>query len=305
MMGNAKAGELFNALEVFDNAGIEMHFQVVLCKGVNDGDHLDHTIKRLLELSCNNIRHREMRNSLAVVPTGLTKHRDGLFPLENFTKDEAADVILQVEGWQKKARKITRSRFVYLADEWYIMAKADLPFYVQYEHFPQLDNGVGSSRLFERQFVQAAKKPRPKHCRKPQSNDSDKAYKEIGIVTGMAAQYLIDSLVNYYNKLHPETHFTVYPIINNFFGETVTVSGLLTGVDIISALKDKAMPRVLFVPENAFKHGEDVMLDGTTLEELNNSLKTSVRIGSSDGSVFYQQLLSIDQDENEEVWIES
>jgi len=297
MMGNKRAGNLFQALEIFKTAGIEMHFQVVLCKGLNDGKELDQTIEYLLDLSCSGRPHGEVGNSLAVVPAGLTKHRDGLYPLDCFSPSDSMEVITQVEAWQKKARAKAGTRFVFLADEWYIMARMDLPFYVQYEIFPQLDNGVGSFRLFERKFMQGAKQyTRTKHSRltrKHTSKTQGSVHNEIGIVTGLAAGDLMSSLAIFFQKSFPETQITVYPIKNDFFGEGVTVSGLLTGDDIIRGLRGKVLPEVLFLPGNAFRHGEDVMLDGTTLEGLADALNTSVRVGSTDGLEFYKELAEV------------
>ena len=275
MMGSEEASKLFEVLRIFSDAGIEMHFQIVLCKGLNDGAQLENTIEKLLILGA-----RGKSNSLAVVPVGLTKYRHGLFPLEAFSQADAIDVISIVNEWQKKALPRIGSRFVFPADEWYIIAGKELPPYDDYEDFPQLDNGVGMSRLFEYEFLGAAKAG---GIKKPLTG-------EVGIITGCAAKLLMDNLAMQFQEIHPNVKLSVYIIGNDFFGESVTVSGLLTGKDIINKLQGKRLPRVLFLPANAFKHGEEVMLDGTKLADLSEALGVNVLIGSADGAMFYKEL---------------
>ena len=233
MMGNPKAGKLFEHLKLFHSAGITMHFQIVLVKGVNDGQALDDTISALQKLG----------SSLSVVPVGLTKHRVGLYPIEPFTKEEAAEVIKQVSKWKG---------FAYCSDEWYIKAGIKMPDYEYYNDFPQLENGVGMWALFEREF-----KGFPKNS---------------GIVTGEAAQDLM-------RKLAPESK--VYVVKNDFFGENVTVSGLLTGRDIVVQVGKMAKEdgcKVVFLPENMFRAGTECTLDDMTREEIERELGVRVSI---------------------------
>jgi len=211
MMGCAAAANLFEALEAFGNAGISMHFQVVLCKGINDGTNLDYTIETLSK--------QRGAESLAVVPAGITRFRKGL---EAFTTAEAEAVIDQVEKRQAEFLKKTGKSFVFAADEWYIMTDRPLPKYNRYEDFPQLDNGVGMLRLFEYEFLQA----------KREANCGIRKDIRIGIITGLAAEKFMRELVKDFQNI------TVFPIVNNFFGESITVSGLLTGADIIAQLKN-------------------------------------------------------------------
>jgi len=265
MMGTKFARNLLDALAAFNKAGIEMHFQIVLCKGVNDGDKLTESIKTLHNLG----------KSLSVVPAGLTKHREGLHALEPFSKEEAAEVIKQVNA-------LKLSEFVYLSDEWYLLAGQPLPKYMEYNDFPQLDNGVGMIRLFEREFMGQLKKAVAKPMRKT----------SVGLITGKAAGRFMRFIAGKFMALHPAVKIEVFEIENSFFGKNVTVSGLLTGQDIIKQLKGKYNVDMFYLPENAFRAGveEKVMLDGVTLAQLSKALGVPVCVGSADGAAFCRQL---------------
>jgi len=272
MMGTERARNLFDALEVFNQAGITLHFQIVLCKGLNDGAQLDYSIETLSKI-------QPGAESLAIVPVGLTKHRGGIAELEPFTKEDAVAVIKQVEKWQSRFRKEIKTAFVFLADEWYIMAGCELPEYESYEDFLQLDNGVGMIALFRDEFL---------------SMDTGScAYSNIGIVTGKAAVQFMTELAKNFESKNPNTKITIYAIENNFFGEDATVSGLIVGQDVIAQLTDKVSHlEILFLPQNAFRAGTEDMLDGSTRQEIESALGVPVVIGSSsDGDGFYQQLI--------------
>jgi len=314
MMGTSKARNLFDALDIFSQSGIEMHFQIVLCKGLNDGAQLDYTIEKLMGLNG--------AKSLAVVPAGLTKHRDGLFPLQPFTKEDAQAVLLQVEKWQAS------KNFVFLSDEWYILAEVPLPEYKHYGEFPQLDNGVGVLRLFEREFVKGlihAKRAQvscllksgsrrafrteqfPRGQKKAQTGLLDRLFLKIicrksirqqpvsiGIVTGTAAGRFMRSIAARFMTKWPHARITVYEIENEFFGPSVTVSGLLAGQDVIKQLKGKLDGiDVMLLPENAFRGGvkQKIMLDGVTQKVLEQKLGIRVKIGSTNGVKFCRELI--------------
>jgi putative radical SAM enzyme (TIGR03279 family) len=234
MMG--AACPLFEYLKKLNDAGITLHFQIVLCKGINDGMQLDKTIGALLAL-------QPGATSLSVVPAGLTQYRDGLFPLESFTADEASQVIKQVTVWQEKCFKAKKNRFVFCADEWYLLAGIPLPEYKYYEDFPQLENGVGMMALFEKDFNDTLS----------EIGHSSMGYK-TGIVTGQAAAGFMRKLIEPFLL-----EITIYEIKNKFYGPGITVSGLLTGGDIINQIKGKIDVDVLFVPQNAFKSNETIM----------------------------------------------
>jgi len=277
MMGNPKASDLFLALEQFSQAGLDMHFQIVLCKGINDGHALDYTIKQLLGLG-------KSAKSLAVVPVGLTRHREGLYPLEAFAEEDATAVISQVEKWQEQCLKNTGGRFVFLADEWYVLAGKPLPVYDAYEDFPQLDNGVGMMALFEDEFCAAlAEKGMITHPLKS---------RRIGIVTGQAAAAFMTKLSRLFMESFPDIAIDIHVIENDFYGPGVTVSGLLTGRDITSKLSGCCGEYdVLFIPENAFRAGTEDMLCGATLSGVAKALRVKVVMGAADGGEFCWQIL--------------
>ena len=285
MLNNKNAKNIFHALNIFKNAGIEMHFQVVLCKGLNDGRHLDYTIEKLLEFHPN-------AKSLAVVPAGITRHREGLYPLEQFSKEEAFAVIYQIMEWQEVLleNKKYKTMFVFLSDEWYILAGMPVPQRTkEYEDFPQLDNGVGMIYLFSSEFKNSINKSSVKTTK---VNN----YRHIGIVTGKAASGLMMELSTLVETNTKDLKITVYVIENNFFGKNITVSGLLTGADIIQQLKNRLENEiedvdVLFIPENAFRVGTTTMLDDTTLKDLEEAFQIPVKIGSCDGGIFHSQLV--------------
>jgi len=276
MMGSPRATELFQALSQFSQAGLDMHFQIVLCKGINDGPALDYTIERLLDLG-------KCAKSLAVVPVGLTRHREKLYPLEAYTKQDGLAVIYQVENWQAICKEKTGSQFIFLADEWYVLAEKPLPMYDQYEDFPQLDNGVGMMALFENEFCEALSEAAPDSLRNM----------KIGIVTGQAASKFMTKLSRLFMESFPEAAIDIHVIQNDFLGPDVTVSGLLTGRDIISQLSGHCNGlSALFIPENAFRSGTQDMLCGTNLEGLSTALGVDAVIGVADGGEFCRQLLA-------------
>ena len=299
MMGTERARNLFDALDMFNQAGISMHFQVVLCKGLNDGKQLDYTIEKLAEL-------QPGAASLAIVPAGLTKHRSELYQLEPFTSDDAVAVISQVGKWQDIFRDSSGTSFVFLADEWYIMAGKNPPEYDTYEDFPQLDNGVGMLRLFEQAFfdmlgncfaisqrsVGKTSVPCTLFCEYIQARRAKPT--SIGIVTGKAAALFMEGLARHFESEHAGVKMTVYVIENQFFGANVTVSGLIVGQDVISQLKNRVEDTdVIFLPQNAFRVDTEDMLDGCTREDVEKSLSVPVVIGSSDGGEFYKQLFNL------------
>ena len=270
MMGSENADNLFHHLRTFGDAGISMNFQIVLCKGINDGTVLDATIDKLQNLSG--------AASLAVVPVGLTKHRNGLASLEPFSSEDSACIIKQVEAKQNQLIRKRNSSFVFLSDEWYIIAKVPLPAYVTYEDFPQLSNGVGMIRLFEHDFLrELAKLP------------MSLASKSFSIITGTLAAPFMKSLANEFCKKFRNVKITVVEIINRFYGTTVTVSGLLTGEDIINQLVSKNFDSLL-IPENAFRASSEEMIDGITRSGLSQALGRRVLIGSCCGGDFARQL---------------
>ena len=286
MMNNPKAEDLFGILERFSQAGIDMHFQAVLCKGLNDGHQLDYTIERLLALG-------KTARSLAVVPVGLTRHRKGLYPLKAFTKKDATAVIGQVEKWQNRCQEMINGRFVFLADEWYVLAGKALPGYDGYEDFPQLDNGVGMMALFEDEFIAVLEKGDMSPCGcagKPDNIENIKPVR-IGLATGQAAADFMAKLSKCFTDCFPNIAIDIHVIENEFYGPGVTVSGLITGRDIVNKLSGQCGGLMaLFIPENAFRAGTEDMLCGADISGLSKTLGIKVIKGSFDGGEFCKQL---------------
>ena len=276
MLRHPAAEQLFEQLYCFCDAGISMHFQIVLCKGINDGPALDYSIDSLLALG-------ESALSLSVVPVGLTKFRQGLYPLLPFTKGDALGVIEQVGKWQDYARYERGNSFVYCADEWYIKAGLAMPGYEHYEDFPQLENGVGMWTLFEQEFIQAMQL---QTC--PATNSRQAASGAIGIVSGQAAKALMEKLL----PLVP-VQTKIYSIRNDFFGDSITVSGLLTGRDVVKQIGEKARQdscRGIFLPGNMFRAESEQTLDDMTRSEIEQKLGVPIWIGDTRGAEFAKQL---------------
>ncbi|MCL2363659.1 MAG: DUF512 domain-containing protein [Defluviitaleaceae bacterium] len=301
MTGNPHAGKLFSALEAFNAAGIQMHFQAVICKSYNDGAQLDKTISGLLQ-------YRPGAQSLAIVPAGTTRHRDDLAALAPLTPGDALRVIRQVEAWQVKCLAQIGTRFVYAADEWYVLAELPAPDAAANEDFPQLENGVGLCALFAEEFADGLCTASPSHAtdqsrtsQLPNTTNQPRSLPpptvRVGIITGIAAADCMRGLAARFMEHHPHSpcEITIYPIRNDFFGDSVTVSGLLTGQDVINQLapiwNQLNPPQAIFLPANAFRADTEDMLDGLTRTDVEAALGIPVYIGSADGAIFANQLL--------------
>jgi NifB/MoaA-like Fe-S oxidoreductase len=226
-----------------------------------------------------------------VVPVGLSKYRDGLYPLEPFTKAEAEEVIDLIEDWQKKCWKESGLHFVHASDEWYILADRDLPKASSYDGYLQLENGVGMMRLFQDEFLEALEEKREKLEETNRGNSKPKY--SISMGTGILAAPLIQKLAQYFMEQYPDYQIKVYPIINHFFGAGVTVSGLLTGQDVIEQLKGQDLGQCLFLPINLLRSGEEVFLDDVTLSQVETALQVPVDVVESNGYRLLEKLLSI------------
>ena len=261
------------------NSGITLNCQIVCCPNINDGERLQQTLAALLSLGAG-------VNSISVVPVGLTKHRQGLAALEPFDKDLAIGTVLSVDSIGDMCLKQRGTRVVYCADELYIKAERELPPYEYYDDFPQLENGVGMMRLFMTEFLGELEKtvlPDRKG-----SADCDNAFT---IVTGSAAAGYIENLLMTASAKHDTIRGEICTIRNDFFGEGVTVSGLITGRDIIAQLKGRSTGGRLLIPVNMLKRGEDVFLDDVTVTELSQELGVPVRVVMQDGADFLHAVL--------------
>ena len=261
------------------NSGIKLNCQIVCCPYVNDGEHLQRTLAALLSLGAG-------VNSISVVPVGLTKHRQGLAALKPFDKDLAIGTVLSVDSIGDMCLKQRGTRVVYCADELYIKAELELPPYEYYEDYPQLENGVGMMRLFVTEFLEELEK-----CvlldRKARP-DSDNVF---SVITGSAAAGYIENLLMTASAKHDTIRGEVCAIRNDFFGEGVTVSGLITGRDIIAQMKDRSYGGRLLIPANMLKRGEDVFLDDVTVSDLSQILGVPVRVVMQNGADFLHAII--------------
>jgi len=294
MLNNEEEGNIFDYLHLFNKAGIMLHFQIVLCKGINDEKALDETISALLELQPGAV-------SLSVVPVGLTRHREGLYHLLPFDKNDAEVVLQQIAKWQEYCKAKYGTAFVFASDEWYLKAGHNMPAYEHYEDFPQLENGVGMCALFEYEFMQELKELQEMGNLQRLKKGNGKEI-IVGIITGTAAQALIERLVNVLmEKLAhvigataPLAKIHVYAVKNHFFGELVNVSGLLTGQDIIAQVREQALAnecKALFLPRNILRAETTTLLDDTTVADLENAIGIPVHVGDTDG--FVAQLIAV------------
>ena len=259
-----RAGALMPLLEELVDAGIEIHTQVVLCPGINDAGVLEQTMSDLFAL------HPGI-NSLAIVPVGLTRYREGLPNLRMLNREQAAAVLEQIEGWQAHCLARGATRFVFGADELYLQARRSFPDYADYEHFCQIENGVGLVVQFECQVNEVLSEADPQFCAGVQAT----------LVCGISAQDTLKAFVHRFNaKAHAALQ--VHPVANNFWGESVSVSGLLTGKDIIESIKKACAlgfdpGGAILLPDVMFKDGTETLLDDTDLTMLEQSLEIEVK----------------------------
>lgn len=246
------AAKIAQQLDNLEQAGAEYHTQVVLCAGLNDGEQLERTVREI-------VARRPHSLSLAIVPVGITKYRSDPFPLKQFDKDGAAKVIDMIEPWQCRLREETGRTFIYLGDEFFFLAGREVPPTEFYDGFPQLDNGIGLTRNFLNEWEEMEG-----------SIDDSAPLDEpiyLDIVTGTAIAPVMRRLAS---SVHlPNLHLRVVPVLNEHFGHTVNVSGLLTAKDILRTLESLPGPRTgIILPESALRAGEDVFLDDISLSEL-------------------------------------
>ena len=275
MLNNRFAGEALEKMRRLYEAGMEMNGQIVLCKGINDGKELESSIQKLTEY----IPH--MR-SLSVVPAGLTKYRDGLYPLELFDRQEAAEVLQMIHRWQKICMERWGTHFVHASDEWYLLAGEELPPADSYDGYVQLENGVGMLRLLLDEFREAMNAERSKCQKEMQAGEET-----ISIATGRLAAPFLEMLAREFMQRNPQKHIQVFAVRNDFFGEQITVAGLLTGQDLLRQLKDKDLGDRLLLPCSMLRSGEETFLDDMTVTELKNALQVKTVIVNSNGQDLY------------------
>ena len=275
MIKNKFAGNLYSIMERLAEAQIQMNCQIVLCPGYNDKEELERTVSDLTKLY-------PYVNSAAAVPVGITKHREHLPNLEIFNEKTAGETIDQVDKLQKKYLKELGTRFIFLSDEFYIMANRKLLDYDEYEGFIQFENGVGMISKFEREI---------KDYLENLSEDHKSKIKKVSIATGHSAYEFMCEMAKCIMEKCPNVQIDVYKIINNFFGDTITVSGLVTATDIIDQLKDKNLGETLYIPRSLLKADEEIFLDNITLENLSDIMGLEVVPCLNEGKDFIDKIL--------------
>ena len=279
MMKNKRSGEVLRYLDDFKAAGLSMCGQIVLCKGVNDGEEL---LRSLRDLSA---YYPEM-GSVSVVPAGLTKHRDGLYPLTDFTAEEAGAVIDLIDSVAAEQLRKHGSRQFFAADEFYLKAGRPLPEAEYYEDYPQIENGVGMLRSFSDEFGMAVEDIEF-------MLESVKGKRQVTVVTGVAAYGMLSEFARKITELCPSLVVNVVKIINKFFGESITVSGLLTGKDIYEQLQGVELGDELLIPESALRAQDEDFLCGMTLVELQDKLGVKVTPVGNDGYGFAEAVFGV------------
>mgnify|MGYP002418150664 FL=1 len=275
MLHNRFAGEALKKVQKLYEAGIEMNGQIVVCPGWNDGEHLRRSIEDLMDIGF---------NSCSVVPVGLTKFRKGLARLEPVTKEKAGEIIDLVDEYGAKCLEKYGTRMFFCADEFYIKAERPLPGEEYYEEYQQLDNGVGMLRSTMNEFLSGLE----------DAESGDVA--SFTVATGKAAEPFIARLVAEAKKKFPQLRGEVVGIVNDFFGHTITVSGLVTAQDLIAQLKDRpTLGERVLIPANMLRHGEGVFLDDYTVEQVEQALGRRLTISETDGyslcdAIFRQEL---------------
>lgn len=275
MMKNKRAGEVLSYLRRFADAGISLNCQIVLCKGVNDGAELWRTMRDL-------ISYLPSLNGVAIVPAGLTDHRDGLYKLEPYTPDEAAAIIDMVDEFAAECLEKYGSRLFFCADELYLKARRELPDDVYYEGYSQLEDGVGMIRSMQTEFDDEFEYISDYDLAKPRS---------LSIATGYAAYDFILSLVERLKAVSPSLDCKVYKIRNDFFGHNITVAGLVTGQDITAQLEGKPLGERLLIPSVMLRHERDRFLDDVTTNELSERLGVKLVTVESNGAEFIEKML--------------
>ena len=275
MLKNKNAGNVMDTLRSFAESGIKIHAQIVLCRDVNDKAELDLTMRDLASLY-------PSLESCSIVPAGLTRYRDGLYPLKPFSKQECAEIIAQVTEFSNECLEKYGSRIFFAADEFYIKSETELPDNDSYEGYPQIENGVGLITSMKTEFeseleyIDEYNIKKEKHC---------------SIATGEAAFGFISSLVEKLSEICYNLDCKVYCIENEFFGENITVAGLITGGDLISQLKGKEIGDTLYIPSVMLRSGEDVFLDDISVSDVEGALGVKVKTIKNDGAEFIASIL--------------
>ena len=273
MLHNRFAGDALKKIQILYDGGITMNGQIVLCKGINDGEELERSIRDMTKWLPN-------LQSVSVVPVGLTKFRDGLYPLEPFTKEDAKEVLGIIHKWQKKIYEEYGIHFIHAGDEWYLLAEEELPEEERYDGYLQLENGVGMLRLLLNEFEEAYE---------PLTGDGREIH--LSMATGKLAYPYLKEMLERLKAKYPNLNVNLFEIRNDFFGERITVAGLITGQDLIAQLKGQDLGDALLLPCSMLRSGEEVFLDDVTVTELSDALQVPIDIVKSSGQDFIEAVL--------------
>jgi len=273
MLNNRFAGAALKKVERLYEAGVIMNGQIVLCKGYNDGEELERSIQDLS-------KYLPYLESVSVVPVGLSRYRENLTPLEPFTKEDAIAVLDLIHSWQDKTMESHGTHFIHASDEWYLLAGREIPEADTYDGYLQLENGVGMLRLLQDELKEALEQ-------KPGHQEVHK----LTIATGVLAAPSIQEHVALIQEKFPAVEVQVLPIRNDFFGELITVAGLLTGQDLEAQLKGMITGDKLLISEHLLRSGETVFLDDMTVSELEKALQVPIVIVKSDGKALLEAIV--------------
>lgn len=303
MLNNRFAGEKLRFLQKLYEGHVEMNGQIVCCKGVNDGEELKRSITDLMA-------YLPFMRSVSVVPAGISRFREGLYPIELFTKDEAGQIIDMIEHYQQTCYDTYGLHFVHASDEFYILAEREFPEEERYDGYIQLENGVGMMRLLLEEFAAAYKSSINSKCYLKNKNALKR---KLTVATGLLACPTLKELARQMMAAWPGLEIGVCAIRNDFFGETITVSGLITGQDLIAQMKERQaavddLGEVLLIPVNMLRSGEQVFLDDVTVSEVEEALGIRVVPVESCGQDFVEAVLDrdyhMDRDNGQVVYVQ-
>ncbi len=276
MMHNRFAGEKLKFIWQLAQSGIKLNCQIVCCPGLNDGEELKRSLRDLGSLMPN-------ISSMAVVPVGVTKFREGLFPLKTFTPETAADAIDIIESFQKEFLEKFGTRTVFPSDEFYLIAGREIPPTEVYEDYPQYENGVGMLRSLMDEFAQAL-----------DMAEWEGGDRHVTIATGYSPYPIMCQLAKQAEERFPQLKCDVYYIRNDFFGATITVTGLITAQDLIAQLKGKDLGDQLLLSSAMIRRDSDVFLDDLTISDVERELNVSIRTSASDGFELLDAIMGIE-----------
>jgi len=275
MLKNKKATLLISYMDRLKEADIQMNGQIVLCKGLNDQEELIYTLKELEA-------YLPQLQSVSIVPVGISNHRNNLYPLEAFTQKECEEVIDTIESWQHKFMKKYNQHVVHCGDEFYALAGRDMPEEARYDNYAQLENGVGMTRVLINAVTKAIEQIKPMKINQ----------QRFSIGTGVMIKPIMTRLMHALMKKIEGLDIQVIGIENNFFGERITISGLLVGHDLIQQLKTVDIGSKIFIPDNILKNGEEILLDDTTLKELKEKIDAPIELVDYQGETLIQHIMA-------------